>query len=57
MLSANIDVFFNNRFKCPVRCVLPRELDMAITGKRAPYLTKYKVWEMYEGSYLSGMYY
>ena len=36
----------DHRFKRPVRCVLPRELDMAITGKRIPFLAKYKVFSM-----------
>ncbi|XP_060598947.1 xanthine dehydrogenase/oxidase-like [Ruditapes philippinarum] len=32
-----------HKYKRPVRCVLPREIDMEITGKRHPFLGKYKV--------------
>ena len=39
----NLQYFVHHRFKFPVRCVLPRELDMAITGKRIPYYAKFKV--------------
>ena len=37
------DVYIMSRYKRPVRCVLPRGLDMKITGKRHPFTAKYKV--------------
>jgi len=32
-----------HRFGKPVRCILDRETDMLITGKRHPFLTRHKV--------------
>ncbi|XP_053408870.1 xanthine dehydrogenase/oxidase-like isoform X2 [Mercenaria mercenaria] len=38
-----------HKYKRPVRCVLPREIDMEIMGKRDPFLGKYKVGFTKEG--------
>ncbi|KAL4225353.1 hypothetical protein ACF0H5_016042 [Mactra antiquata] len=38
-----------HKYKCPVRCVIPREIDMEISGKRHPFLGKYKVGVTNEG--------
>jgi len=42
VLSFRVACVRHNR---PVRCMLDRDEDMAMTGSRHPYITKYKVYE------------